>query len=175
VSNQVTNSSITPPLILEPFRPYYPAWDFDELQQVLRDMDHASARPGTTQAQGMRRHERKPCSGVVAVRQDKDVFLRCGSRVSLAIVARNLSQSGLGALAPTFFIAEQTPHEVPPLRALDVFQEGALLELGLKRICGESLWLMARVVRARTVQHDFLDVGLEFTSRVSVPEVLGID
>jgi hypothetical protein len=72
-----------------------------------------------------------------------------------------------------YFMDEQTPHEIPTLRALDIFRDGAMLQVGLNKDCGESLWLVASVVRARIVQHDFLDVGLEFKSRINVPEVLG--
>jgi hypothetical protein len=156
---------------LESFHRYQAVWDPEELKQVLRDLERMSERSGVKQFEGSRRYERKPCSGVVVVRPHRDTRLRCGSRASLEIVARNLSQSGIGVLAPMQFESAEISKE-PILRALDVFRDGALLEIGLKRSCGKSLWLSATVVRARIVQHDFLDIGLKFNSRLNVPEAL---
>ena len=66
------------------------------------------------------------------------------------------------------FVSEYATKDMSALPALELFRDEALLEVGLKQECGKSLWLVAAVVRARIVQHDFLDVGLKFRGRLNV-------
>jgi hypothetical protein len=86
----------------------------------------------------------------------------------VTIAGRNLSRSGLGALAPIHFVSEYARKDASALSALELFRDEAVLEVGLKQECGKSLWLVAVVVRARIVQHDFVDVGLKFRGRLNV-------
>jgi len=149
--------------------PYSAVWDQDELRQVLRELDRMNERSGFKQFAGLRRHERHPYYAMVTLRRATVPRSERDPAIVTLVAGRNLSRSGLGALAPMFFISEYSGQSLP---ALDLFEDGALLELGLKQNCGKSLWLTAAVVRARIVQHDFLDVGLKFRARLNVSEVL---
>jgi hypothetical protein len=51
------------------------------------------------------------------------------------------------------------------LRADQVFREGSVLDLGLKKPDDQLLWVYGTVQRICTVQHDYLDVGIRFNGR----------
>ena len=51
-----------------------------------------------------------------------------------------------------------------PIRAANVFRDSGC-DIGLQRQNGEWLWVYGTCVRACTVQHDFLDVGVRFNGR----------
>lgn len=155
---------------LNAVRDYRPCWEAAEIAQVLEGLDRLSKRAGGKQSSQRRRCERKAYNAQVLVSQNRKVRLQDGSRAMLHLVARNLSRSGLGLLAPLFFEAEIPSQDAPMLRSVNVFKDGGVLEIGLRKHCGETLWVYGTVIRARTVQHDFLDVGIRFNARINTVE-----
>jgi hypothetical protein len=154
-------------LAVEHVRDYRACWDPQEVVQVLDALDRVGNRAGSVAAQ-RREFERKPYVTPVVIAQNRKTRLPDGSRAMLHVMGRNLSQSGLGLLSPLLFEAEISCREAPLLRGVNIFADGALLEVGLRKPCGNTLWLSATVIRSRTVQHDFLDVGLRFNARIDV-------
>ena len=151
-------------------RNYRACWEIDQISQVVDDLDRLGARASNKTAGQRRRSERKPYSASVLVSQNRKSQLQDGSRALLHLVARNLSRSGLGLLSPLFFEPDVPSQDSPLIRAETIFRDGTVLEIGLRRHCGTLLWIYGTVIRARTVQHDFLDVGVRFNSRMKTLE-----
>jgi hypothetical protein len=122
-----------------------------------------------------RRCERRAYNAIVSILQNRAVRLHDGSRARLPLMARNLSRSGLGLLAPLHFEPAHPKSRLPPLQSRNVFRDGACLEIGLRKGGGAMRWLYGTVTRARVVQHDFLDIGVRFTAKVNVFRELEID
>jgi hypothetical protein len=160
---------------LEQIRDYHACWDPQEVVQVLDALDRVGYRATGNQANQRREFERKPYLTPVLVSQNRKIRLADGSRVMLHVMGRNLSTTGLGLLAPLLFEPEVPCREAPSLRAVNIFRDGANLEVGLRRPDSTTLWLSATVIRSRTVQHDFLDVGLRFNARIDLMNELKID
>jgi len=156
-------------------RDYRPCWELDELAQVVEGLERLSARSSGKQSSQRRRCERKRYNAQVLVSQNRKMRLQDGSRAMLHLIARNLSRSGLGLISPLFFEPETPSQEAPVLRAENIFRDGGVLEIGLRKHCGETLWVYGTVIRARTVQHDFLDVGIRFNARINMVKELEID
>lgn len=160
-------------LQIEEVRDYRPCWEADEVLQVLEGLDRLSRRSGNMVK--LRRHERQPYTAGVLITQKRKGRLQDGARVVLHVLSRNLSRSGLGLLAPLQFEPEIPSPDAPLLRSANVFRDGAILDIGLWRPTGSLMWLYGTVIRARTVQHDFLDVGLRFLGRRNVAQELNLE
>jgi hypothetical protein len=143
---------------------YRPCWETGEVQQITQGLERLNGQKGKAIVQ-RRRCERKKYTAPVLITQHRKGKVVEGPRVMLHVVARNLSRSGIGLLAPLFFEPEVAAHGSPMLRAASLFREGAALELGLIKQSGSLLWVIGSVVRARTIQQDFLDIGIRFVSR----------
>jgi len=160
---------------LDELREYVAAWQPEVVAQVLDGLDRVGKRGQNASVAQKRRSERKAYSAIVVIIQNRAVRLKDGSRAKLPVMARNLSRSGLGLLAPIFFEPVLPGPESPTLQARNVFREGAALEIGLRKACGSMLWLYGSVMRARIVQHDFLDIGVRFNARINVLKALELD
>jgi hypothetical protein len=160
---------------LEELREYVASWQPEVVAQVLEGLDRVGKRGQNATVAQKRRNERKSYSAIVAIIQNRAVRLKDGSRAKLPLMARNLSRSGLGLLSPLFFEPAIPGPESPTLQARNVFREGAALEIGLRKSCGSMLWLYGTVIRARIVQHDFLDVGVRFNARINILKALELD
>jgi hypothetical protein len=157
-------------------RDYRPCWETSEIAQVIEGLERLSKRGANgKQTSQRRRCERKSYNAQVLVSQNRNVRLQDGSRAMLHLVARNLSRSGLGLLSPLFFEPEIAAQDAPMLRSTNIFRDGGVLEVGLRKHCGETLWVYGTVIRARTVQHDFLDVGIRFNARINAVEELDLE
>ena len=73
-----------------------------------------------------------------------------------------------------FFEPEMASPGTPLLRSADIFREGAMLELGLTKDSGHRLWVIGVVIRARIIQHDYLDVGIRFCERCINTDEFGL-
>lgn len=151
-----------PPTAEEALR-YEPCWQEDEIEQVLATLGRLEKRKSDNLVV-QRRHERKPYVAPVLVALHRKG--RNGrSRSLLTVISRDLSRSGLGLIAPLFFEPDDSDESVTMLRGANVFREGAVLDLGLRKLSGDLLWLFGTVLHVCTVQHDFLDVGIRFNGR----------
>jgi len=159
---------------LDEVRDYRPCWEPDEVMQVLEGLDRLAKRASKHVLQ-RRRTERKPYTAGVLITQNRRGRMQDGGKALLHVVARNLSRSGVGLLAPLFFEPEIPSPDSPMLRSANVFREGAVLEIGLWKPNATLLWLYGSVIRARTVQHDFLDVGVRFNGRRNVTQELDLE
>ena len=142
---------------------YQPCWEHEEIEQVLATLGRLEKRKSNTLV-SQRRNERKPYVAPVIValqRQGRNVR----SQALLTVMGRDLSRSGMSLIAPLFFEPEASDRTVAMLRAGNVFHEGAVLDLGLRKLTGDVLWLFGTVLRVCTVQHDFLDLGIRFNGR----------
>lgn len=166
---------MTSKLDIEHVRHYRACWDPGEVVQVLDALDRLGSRNKVKQPSDRRETDRKNYLTPVLVAQNGKTRLQDGSRPMLHVLARNLSCTGLGLLSPLFFEPEIVCREAPMLRAANIFREGATIDVGLQKPCGSTLWLNSTVIRSRTVQHDFLDVGLRFNSRIDLVEDLHIE
>lgn len=160
-------------LDLEHVRDYRACWEPQEVVQVLDALDRVGQRSGNQPVQ--REFERQPYLTPVLIAQNGKIRLPDGSRAMFHVMGRNLSKSGLGLLSPLVFEPEIPCREAPPLRGVNIFRDGGMLEVGLRKPCGSTLWLSATVIRSRTVQHDFLDVGLQFNARIDVISELKLE
>jgi hypothetical protein len=160
---------------LDEFREYLAAWQPEVVAHVLEGLDRVGKRSqGAAMAQ-KRRSERRTYNAIVSIIQNRAVRLRDGARAKLPLMARNLSRSGVGLLAPMFFEPAVSGQLSPTLQSRSVFREGACLEIGLRKSESNMIWLYGTVVRARVVQHDFLDIGVRFTAKVNLLRELEID
>jgi hypothetical protein len=157
---------------LDQIRDYRPCWDAAQMQQAREYLDRLSARTGAKQTDQRRHSERRPYTVAVLVTQGRKSRLADGSRFMLHAIARNLSRSGLGLLVPLYFEPEIPNRDAPAIQSMTIFRDASLLEIGLRKACGSMLWLLGTVIRARTLNHDVLDVGVRFNSRISVDEDL---
>jgi hypothetical protein len=162
-------------LEVEHVRDYRACWEPQEVVQVLDALDRVIQRSTGNQAGKQREFERQPYLTPVLIAQNNKIRLPDGSRAMFHVMGRNLSTSGLGLLSPLVFEPEIPCREAPTLRGVNIFRDGALLEVGLRKPCGNTLWLSATVIRSRTVQHDFLDVGLQFNARIDVMSELKLE
>jgi hypothetical protein len=162
-------------LDVEHVRDYRACWDPQEVVQVLDALDRVGQRATGNQSNQRRQFERQPYLTPVLIAQNRKIRLPDGSRAMFHVMGRNLSQSGLGLLSPLLFEPEIPCREAPTLRGVNIFRDGVLVEVGLRKACGNTLWLSATVVRSRTVQHDFLDVGLHFNARLDVMNELKLE
>lgn len=160
---------------VEQIRDYHACWDPQEVVQVLDALDRSGHRVNGNHPSQRREYERKQYLTPVLVSQNRKIRLPDGSRAMLHVMGRNLSTTGLGLLSPLLFEPENPCREAPTLKGVNIFRDGATLEIGLRKPCGNTLWLSATVIRSRTVQHDFLDVGLRFNARIDVMNELKID
>lgn len=153
---------------VDQIRDYRACWDPAEVVQVLDALDRLVERNAMQHRQAERMNYLTP----VLIAQNRKLRLQDGSRAILHVMARNLSRSGMGLLSPLLFEPEPPCREAANLRGINVFRDGAVLEVGLRKACGSTLWLYSTVIRARTVQHDFLDVGLRFNARINALDEL---
>jgi hypothetical protein len=157
------------------FQEYLAAWQPEIVAHVLDGLDRISKRGQASALVQKRRCERRAYSAIVSIMQNRAVRLRDGSRAKLPLMARNLSRSGLGLLAPLHFEPAASKSRLPPLQSRNIFREGTCLEIGLQKGDGVMLWVYGTVMRARVVQHDFLDLGVRFTAKVDVFKELGLE
>lgn len=142
---------------------YRSCWEEAEIEQVLATLSRLEQRLGGNLLD-QRRHQRKTYIAPVLVALPRK-GRTSGSRALLTVVARDLSRSGMAVLAPLFFEPVNADRATTMLRASNVFREGAVLDLGLKKPNDELLWVYGTVLRVCTVQHDFLDIGIHFNGR----------
>lgn len=145
-------------------RAFRACWEAEEVQQILESLARLSKRT-SKHVLAQRRHERKPYTGPVIIAQKRKGRLLESGRIMLPVVGRDLSRSGIGLVSPLFFEPENADIHASMLRAVNIFKVGAVLDIGLQKEDGELLWLYGTVVRVCTVQHDFLDVGVQFNGR----------
>jgi hypothetical protein len=149
-------------LVLDDGLHYHSCWEEAEIEHVLATLSRLEQGiSGSTLQQ--RRDQRKMYVAPVLV-----AIHRKGKRTSralLTVVARDLSRSGIGLLAPLFFEPPGGDPTETMLRADQVFREGSVLDLGLKKPDDQLLWVYGTVQRICTVQHDYLDVGIRFNGR----------
>lgn len=112
----------------------------------------------------MRKQERKTYTAPVVV-SSRQKGRTSGLRCRVHVIARDLSRSGIGILAPITFEGASLDGPEKAMRAENVFREGAVLDIGLRKLTGDLLWVYGTVVRVCTVQHEFLDVGVRFNGR----------
>jgi hypothetical protein len=160
---------------LDEFQEYLAAWQPEIVAHVLDGLDRIGKRGQYAAIAQKRRCERRAYSAIVAILQSRSVRLRDGSRAKLPVMARNLSRSGLGLLSPLYFEPAQSKSRLPTLQSRTIFRDGACLEIGLRKKEGNLLWLFGTVMRARVVQHDFLDIGVRFTAKVNVFRELDLE
>jgi hypothetical protein len=151
------------PSIQEEVLSYQACWENAEIEQVLANLNRLESKvPKRVLEQ--RGNDRKPYATPILVAQTRKAQQKT-PRAILPVVARDLSRSGLGLLSPLFFEPEH-PHGIATLiRGMNVFREGAVLDIGLRKESGDLLWLFGTVMRVCTVQHDFLDVGIRFNGK----------
>jgi hypothetical protein len=149
-------------LVLDDGLHYHSCWEEAEIEHVLATLSRLEQGVSGNLLH-QRKDERKPYIAPVLV-----AIHRKGKRTSralLTVVARDLSRSGIGLLAPLFFEPPGDDHTEAMLRADQVFREGSVLDLGLRKSDDELLWVYGTVLRICTVQHDYLDVGIRFNGR----------
>jgi len=162
-------------LALDDFQEYLAAWQPEIVAHVLDGLDRIGKRGQMSAMAQKRRCERRAYNALVSILQNRAVRLRDGSRAKLPLMARNLSRSGLGLLAPLFFEPAHPKSRLPTLQSRNIFRDGSCLEIGLRRGDSSMIWLYGTVVRARVVQHDFLDLGVRFTAKINVFKELDIE
>jgi hypothetical protein len=160
---------------LDDFQEYLAAWQPEIVAHVLDGLDRIGKRGQMSAMAQKRRCERRAYNAIVSILQNRAVRLRDGSRARLPLMARNLSRSGLGLLSPLYFEPAQPKSRLPTLQSRNIFREGSCLEIGLRKREGSMIWLYGIVVRARVVQHDFLDLGVRFTAKINVFKELDIE
>jgi len=160
---------------LDDFQEYLAAWQPEIVAHVLDGLDRIGKRGQMSAMAQKRRCERRAYNAIVSILQNRAVRLRDGSRARLPLMARNLSRSGLGLLSPLYFEPAQPKSRLPTLQSRNIFREGSCLEIGLRKREGAMIWLYGAVVRARVVQHDFLDLGVRFTAKINVFKELDIE
>ena len=149
-------------LVLDDGLHYHSCWEEAEIEHVLATLGKLEQGISGKLLQ-QRRDQRKLYIAPVLV-----AIHRKGKRTSralLTVVARDLSRSGIGLLAPLFFEPPGDDQTATMLRADHVFREGSVLDLGLKRPDDALLWVYGTVQRICTVQHDYLDIGIRFNGR----------
>jgi hypothetical protein len=160
---------------LDEFREYLAAWQPEVVAHVLEGLERVGKRSQGSAMLQKRRSVRRTYNAIVSIIQNRSIRLRDGARAKLPLMARNLSRSGLGLLAPLFFEPAVPGRLSPTLQSRGVFREGSCLEIGLQKSEDKTLWLYGTVVRARVVQHDFLDIGVRFNARINVLRELEIE
>jgi hypothetical protein len=150
---------------VEQFVDYRPCWDVNEVRQVVEGIHRLSNRKGKAIVQ-RRRCDRKYYLAPVLAMPHLDAKARQDeARMLLHVVARDLSQSGIGLLVPLFFEPEVASQLNPVVRSTSIFHSNGKIEIGLRRSSGSLLWIIGLVVRARTVQNDYLDIGIRFLGK----------
>lgn len=142
---------------------YRSCWEESEIEHVLATLGRLEQRTSETVLR-RRRDERKPYVAPVLVAIHRKGQQTSG-RAILTVVARDLSRSGIGLLSPLFFEPDVADLSAPVIRADNVFREGTVLDLALKKESDELLWVYGTVQRICTVQHDYLDIGIRFNGR----------
>ena len=151
------------PTTIEEVLSYQACWEQDEIEQVLATLNRLESKVPQRLLE-QRGNERKSYATPILVAQTRKSRQK-SPRAILPVVGRDLSRSGLGLLSPLFFEPEHSHRGATLVRAMNVFQEGAVIDIGLRKPNDELLWLFGTVMRVCTVQHDFLDVGIRFNGR----------
>lgn len=160
---------------IDDFQEYLAVWQPEIVAHVLDGLDRIGRRGQTPGMMQKRRCERRAYNAIVLVLQNRAVRLRDGSRAKLPLMACNLSRSGLGLLAPLYFEPAEPKSRLATLQSRNIFRDGACLEIGLRKKEGNLLWLYGTVMRARVVQHDFLDIGVRFSAKINVLKELDLE
>src|SRR5688500_4873719 len=113
---------------LDEFREYLAAWQPEVVAHVLEGLDRVGKRSQGSMLQ-KRRSVRRNYNAIVSIIQSRAIRLRDGARAKLPLMARNLSRSGLGLLAPLYFEPAVPGRPSPTLQSRSVFREGSCLEI----------------------------------------------
>jgi hypothetical protein len=144
---------------------YRACWADEEVEQVRDTLLRLEQRiPSYLLEQRRQQRISYPATVLVA-------HIRRGRNKTRAIfpaAGRDLSRSGVGLLSPLFFEPVKADGTATLVRAANIFQEGAVLDMGLRKPSGDLLWVFGTVMRVCTVQHDFLEVGIRFNGRHDV-------
>jgi len=148
---------------IEEVQQFRPCWQIEDVSKVLDILSRLGQRVGKHHLR-QRRHDRKPYTATVFVAPRKKGADK-QTRPMLPVMARDLSRSGMSLLAPALFELDIEAPNPARLRAENVLYEKGVLDIGLRKDTGDMLWVYGTVVRVCTVQHDYLDVGIQFNGR----------
>jgi hypothetical protein len=148
---------------------YYPDCSHQQLEAVLDTLAKWSVRNSANVAH-LRAFPRRELRGVVTVRlthrdpkvTDKEAPLM---RLALRVPARNISQGGLGLVAPTHFMPPLLTDATPLLKTDDLLREGVLVTVQLARDGAPPLVIDGMIARLRPTHQGFFDVGVKFLER----------
>jgi len=141
---------------------YQACWESGQIDEVLATLTRLEQKL-PQHVLDRRGNDRKDYTAPILIALNRKGQAR--TRAILPVIARDLSRSGLGLLSPLFFEPEMAQRGATLIRGINVFKEGAILDIGLRKASGDLLWLFGTVMRVCTVQHDFLDVGMRFNGR----------
>jgi hypothetical protein len=144
---------------------YIPDCDPAQFKEVYDSLTRWSRR-SEGHVSNKRRHDRKAYRTVVYViaplQKRLTVERNQPARPILQVPTRNLSQSGVALIVPPRFGPRSPDDDRPTISASSVFVAGATLEIAVIAKNKTLIWLVGRVRRARSMQHGFLDVGVQF-------------
>ena len=152
---------------------YYPDCTCPQIERVLGIMEKWSVRNAANVVQ-LRSHPRRELRGFVTAITDYHDPYRSDPdapplRLALRVPARNISQGGLGLIAPQGFVPQVLSDESPAIKTLDVFHEGVKLTIQLDRQAAPALIVAGDVVRVRPTHEGFFEIGVQFTERSGAP------
>ena len=147
----------------------YPDCSHRQLESVLDTLAKWSARNSSNVAH-LRASPRRELRGVVTLFlshrhpkvTDKDAPLM---RLALRVPARNISQGGLGLVAPPQFVPPLLTDSTLLLKTVNLLREGVPVTIQLSRDGAPPLIIDGIVARLRPTHQGFFDVGVKFVER----------
>jgi hypothetical protein len=152
---------------------YVPECSEAELDDVVNLLERWSQRT-EQHVTARRKHDRHGVRLNVLVElvgAEPECFAAMGERRSVFfhVPARNISQSGVGLLAPPTFSPRWLSDMTPILRAETVLAVGTKLRLTIPSTTGPGLVMLGEVIRARVTHHGYVEAGVRFNGRALAP------
>jgi len=148
---------------------YAPDCPPEQLEQIREILEKWSARNGN-HVSHLRSAERRDFRSAVVVEArprgstapDEHVPF---PRLSFSVPVRNISQTGIGLLAPPMFALRVKSESASMLRTEDIFFQSAEVTVHLSRGDHQPILVDGTVVRLRPIHQGFFEIGLRFLSR----------
>jgi len=151
---------------------YLPDCTTEQSAQVHALLDWWSSRNERSVAH-LRQHERRDYRGPAILEMPlasvEPHVEDHGQVVAFHVLARSLSASGLGFIAPGWFVPQLISDETALINTELAFRAGRLVTVRLPRGDAPALVVMGQVARIRPIHHGFFDIGVRFISRASAP------
>ena len=140
-----------------------------QLDEVLSLLESWSAR-SEEHVTVVRQHPRKAFRTIVRLEHvggRPECFAAIGDmrRLVFLVPARNLSQTGVGLVAPPTFSPRLLSDMTPILRADTVLAQGATIRVQIPTSAALPIALTGSIVRLRHTHHGFVEAGVRFTGR----------